>query len=177
MPERTHDADADSVDSRRAWIRGALAQHERPLILYAARLLGDDELARDVVQETFLRMWQADRPAIEGHLAAWLYTVCRNRALDVKKKDRRMQPVSDPRPTTGASQTPFEVVARKEASGHALRALAHLPERQQELVRLKFQGGLSYREIAEITGLSVSNVGYLLHIAIKAVRTELGSAS
>ena len=54
---------------------------------------------------------------------------------------------------------------------HALlRVLATLPMNQQEVVRLKFQAGLSYREISYITGLSVSNVGFLLHTALARLR-------
>ena len=45
-----------------------------------------------------------------------------------------------------------------------------LPPNQQEVIRLKFQHGLSYKEISAVTGLSVSNVGYLLHVAIKRLR-------
>ena len=62
-----------------SWVRGAVARFEGPLTLYAARLLGDAEAARDVVQETFLRLCVQDRAAIEPRLAEWLFTVCRNR--------------------------------------------------------------------------------------------------
>ena len=51
--------------------------------------------------------------------------------------------------------------------------LAHLPDRQKEILRLKFQCGLSYREIGEITSVSTSNVGYLIHTAIRTIREEL----
>jgi RNA polymerase sigma-70 factor (ECF subfamily) len=165
--------DPDAEDHR-AWIRRALADHERALSTYAARLIGDVERARDVVQETFLRLWEADRAEVEDHLAAWLFTVCRRRALDIMKKERRMHPVPNPRPPDVAP-TPFEVLAQRQETGRALRALERLPERQRELVRLKFQAGLSYDEIAKVTGLSPSNVGYLLHVAMKALWSHLGS--
>jgi RNA polymerase sigma-70 factor (ECF subfamily) len=48
-----------------------------------------------------------------------------------------------------------------------------LPANQQEVVRLKFQNSLSYKEISAITGLSVTNVGYLLHTAIQTLRGKL----
>ena len=51
-----------------------------------------------------------------------------------------------------------------------MRLLDRLPDNQQEVIRLKFQNDLSYREISEITGLSVSNVGFLLHVGIKRLR-------
>src|SRR3954447_7360827 len=77
------------------WVRAAVDRFEGPLTLYAARLLGDAEAARDVVQETFLRLCVQDRGPVEGHLAEWLFTVCRNKALDVLRKEGRMARLSD----------------------------------------------------------------------------------
>ena len=48
--------------------------------------------------------------------------------------------------------------------------LARLPENQQEVIRLKFQQGLSYKEISSVTGLSVTNVGFLIHTGLKRLR-------
>ena len=50
-----------------------------------------------------------------------------------------------------------------------------LPDRQQEILRLKFQGGLSYRQIADVMDLTVSNVGFLIHTSIKALREQLAT--
>ena len=61
------------------WVRAAVGRFEGPLTLYATRLLRDVEAARDVVQETFLRLCTQDRAQVESHLAEWLFTVCRNR--------------------------------------------------------------------------------------------------
>ena len=57
-------------DSRTEWVNGALKRYERPLIAYALRITGNLETARDVVQDTFLRLCRADRRAIEGRLGA-----------------------------------------------------------------------------------------------------------
>ena len=53
------------------------------------------------------------------------------------------------------------------------RVIAELPERQQEVIRLRFQDGLSYKEISQITELSVTNVGVVLHNAVKRIRKEM----
>ena len=54
--------------------------------------------------------------------------------------------------------------------GHVLRVLETLPPKQQEVIRLKFQGEMSYKEISEVTQLSVSNVGFLIHAGLKRLR-------
>src|SRR3954471_23684533 len=75
---------------RGTWVREAVARFEGPLLIYASRLLGDAESARDVVQDTFLRLCGQDRSSVDGHLAEWLFTVCRNGARDVVRKEHRM---------------------------------------------------------------------------------------
>ena len=68
---------------------------------------------------------------------------------------------------------PLALVEGAETAGTALRILATLPPNQQEVIRLRFQDGLRYREIAAVTQLSLSNVGYLIHTAIKTIRERL----
>ena len=63
---------------------------------------------------------------------------------------------------------------QQDTAIRVLQSVDRLSENQREVVRLKFQGGLSYKEIAAVTELSVSNVGYLIHTAIKKLRVELG---
>ena len=65
----------------------------------------------------------------------------------------------------------------KNVSGFLLRILGTLPPRQQEVLQLKFQNDLSYQQISEITELSVSNVGVLIHNALKTLRQRYGQAS
>lgn len=165
------------------WVCQALDRHEASLLRYTMRLLGGDvEAARDVVQEAFVKLIQQDRAAVEGHLAPWLYRVCRNAALDRIRKEQRMQ-TSLPEITKGngragrtepaSSDAPAEKAQQPEARSRLLASLADLPERQREVLRLKFQGDLSYREIAEIMDLTVSHVGVLIHTAIQTLRGRL----
>ena len=158
---------------RQAWLTDALRRHERPLVRYASRLLGDVELARDVVQDCFLRLCQQPPQEVDGHVKEWLFTVCRNRAFDHLRKDGRMGALNDAEP---AVEMPDPVAERDEKS-RVLRQVAKLPARQQEVVRLKFQEGMSYREIAAVTSESISNVGYLLHTALKTLRGRLGDVA
>ncbi|HET6884363.1 MAG TPA: sigma-70 family RNA polymerase sigma factor [Pirellulales bacterium] len=156
------------------WLRSVVEGYEGPLVRYAARITGDVERARDVVQDTFLRLCEQDRHELDGRLAEWLYTVCRRRALDVQRKEHRMRAtLPEELDRCSGDAPPQDALERDETNAEVLALLGRLPENQQEVVRLKFQAGLSYREIAGVTGLSVSNVGYLLHVALKAVRKEL----
>ena len=166
MPSQAHEE----------WIRGALERYEKSLCLYARRLLGDAERARDVVQDTFLRLCRERRERIEGHLAEWLFTVCRNRALDLRAKESPMRNLENPRTErlVGAESDPADRAERKEETGRLWRLVERLPKAQREVLLLKFQQGLSYREIGALTGHSVSNVGFLLHRAMGALRERLG---
>ena len=159
----------------RQWIREAFERFESPLLVYARRLVGDAERAQDVVQDTFFKLCRQRREAIEPRLAEWLYTVCRNAALDVRRRDKVMQVTSAEAPhgEAGRDADPGARTERKEETQRALAYLAELPEKQQEVLRLKFRGGLSYKEISRITGESTGNVGWLLHVGLKSLRAKL----
>jgi RNA polymerase sigma factor (sigma-70 family) len=155
-----------------AWIRAAVDRFQGPLTLYAARLLSDADRARDVVQETFLRLCRQDHSVIEERLAEWLFTVCRNRAMDVLRKEGRMTQLSEEQVQlrVGPEPEPSDVVGHREESKRVLDMLERLPNNQREVIRLKFQNGFSYREISRISGHSVTNVGYLIHAGLKTIR-------
>jgi RNA polymerase sigma-70 factor (ECF subfamily) len=157
------------------WVRRAVARFERPLSLYATRLLGDADAARDVVQDTFLRLCGQPRAELESRLAEWLFTVCRHRALDVLRKEGRMTQLSDEqvasRPSSEAN--PADAAADHDAAARVIDLLEHLPASQREVIRLKFQNGFSYREISRISGHTVTNVGYLIHVGLKTLRSQL----
>jgi RNA polymerase sigma factor (sigma-70 family) len=157
------------------WVLLALERYEKPLVRYASAIVGS-ALATDVVQETFLRLCKQEREAVEPHLRAWLFTVCRNRALDMRRDKRLAEPSAEVDVMQSDSPGPSEALERKEAIGRILGALDTLPERQREAVVLKFSGELSYEEIANVLGTSVSNVGVLLHTALKALRQHVEKA-
>ncbi len=161
--------------SRPAWIRSILDRYEGALTRYAARITGNVETARDVVQETFLRLCSQDRAEVDGRVPQWLYTVCRSRALDVRRRRSRMQTLGDETVQTCESgdRDPARVAEHREGAGRVLDALDTLPGNQQEVIRLRFQAGLSYKDIAAVTSLSSSNVGYLIHTGIRAIREKL----
>lgn len=158
-----------------SWVKDAVARFEGPLLLYATRLVRDAETARDVVQDTFLKLCSSDFASIDGHLAEWLFTVCRNRALDVLRKENRMTQMRDEQVhrCLSADPGPLDVALGRDLSSRVLDLLEVLPVNQRDVIRLKFQNGFSYQEISRISGHSVSNVGYLIHAGVKALRLQL----
>ena len=174
---------AGPSQSRDDYLVTLVGRYEGPLILYAQRLLrGDLGRARDVVQEAFLKLCRAARDdwsQVDGHEAAWLYTVCRRAALDVSRKERRMSLMEDETAAVlqSAAPDPAMAVERSESAADVLRMLERLPENQREAIVLKFGHGLSYKEIAQVTGHTVSNVGFLIHAGLKAVRQRLSGAT
>ena len=161
--------------ARLARLQEVVDCHEAALLRYTARIVGNDDRARDIVQDAFLRLWKSDSPPEDSRVAQWLFAVCRNRAIDVVRKERRMDPLTDKAMASAEAGgvSPSEAVERRETRGRLLRMIDDLPPSQQEVIRLKFQNGFSYRQIAGITGKSVSNVGVLLHAAIQALRRKL----
>ncbi len=153
--------------SESQWIVDALIQYEDALIRYATWVLRDAELAREVVQETFLRLCREEPAKVGGYLPQWLFTVCRNLAFDTRRREARMTPLED---TEIGVEPDLE---RKEAVGEIFRLVEKLPKNQREVVYLKFQCDLSYKEISEVTKLSVGNVGLLLHTALRAIRNRV----
>lgn len=154
------------------------AEQQAPLVRYATRLLGGDaDRARDVVQDTFVKLMAQPAGSVDGHAVEWLFTVCRHRALDVLRKEGRMKRFEEGEAerVTTSDPRPGRALEAAELQAALLQLIEHLPRNQQEVVRLKFQNGFSYKEIARITELSVTNVGFLIHTAVAHLRREFAA--
>jgi RNA polymerase sigma-70 factor (ECF subfamily) len=156
-----------------------LQRFEIPLLQYATRITGDRERARDVVQETFIKFQRNGSLDREDKAATWLFTVCRNGALNVCRKERRMMYLDEEliESRVGEQPMPFERLEEEEAAAFLTRIIGTLPPRQQEVLRLKFQNDLSYLQIADITKTTTNNVGVLIHTALKTLRQHYRGAS
>ena len=166
------------MDDKAAWISAALDAHEAALIAYARRLLGDPERARDVVQDAFLRLCRQE-PAHVGDARRWLFTVCRNRALDELRRRKHVEATAEPQVVNGKAghgPTPDVVALKRDSARAAVEALDTLPHKEREVIHLKFREGMSYRQIAEVTGHSLSHVGVLIHTGLKRLRGRLAPA-
>ncbi|MDP3071546.1 MAG: sigma-70 family RNA polymerase sigma factor [Opitutaceae bacterium] len=160
------------------FLERTFAEHHAPLLRYATRLLaGDAERARDVVQDTFVKLMGQPLAAVDGHAVEWLFTVCRHRALDVLRKEGRVMRFAEGQMERVRAAEPRPGRALEQAEIHAaiVGLIERLPANQQEVVRLKFQNGFSYKEISRITALSVTNVGFLIHTAVARLRAEFAA--
>ena len=173
--DMTNGSPPDMVQTQEQFIEWALKEYERPLIGYAQGFVHDWERARDVVQDTFIRLCQQDVAKVRDGVKTWLFTVCRNRALDVLRKDSRLVEMDEkklgkiPANTVAASS----LLEKEEMHQRLEMYLQRLTPNQREVVVLKFQQGLSYEEISRVTGLSNGNVGFLLHNALKRLRERM----
>jgi len=159
-----------------------VSEYEGMLLRYVSRIVLCHEAAQDVVQDTFIKLfknWEKElRPSPE--LSSWLYRVAHNCAVDHLRKETRRNLLHKREakehdefslPDRGADST------INEAAEKAAAALRKLSLREQQLVILKVYEEKSYKEISEITGLTVSNVGYTLHFAMKKLAEELKKES
>lgn len=160
---------------RNNWLHQLVQRYEKPLCQYAYSILHNAETAREIVQDTFLKLCQQSRRKIEPKIPAWLFRVCRNRALDVIRKDHRMVAMDEHQTAElpGNERPPDETANLHDQTRLLMQRLASLPANQQEVIRLKFQQQLSYRQIATVTRLSESNVGFLLHTGLKTLRQQM----
>ncbi len=171
MPVEHHMSDRDPDH---AFLIATLDRFERPLIRYALGIVGEINQARDVAQEVFIKLSQSLATLDRERLAPWLFTVCKNRALDHRRKLKRLVPmeleVLDREPSAQAG--PAEVMEEKELSHALKRWIAQLPDKQREAVQLKFEAGLSYKEISETLKTSIGNVGTLIHLGVANLRQQ-----
>ena len=162
-------------------IEELFAALESPLLNYAFRLVGELSVAEDMVQEAFMKLHAQFEKVREPR--RWLYRTVHNQALNHLRQTDKI--VSLHPQGEGASQTataseatdpqplPDEQIARWEGIGLVRLSLESLDDRSRELIRLKFNEGLSYKEISTRTGLTIGHVGYLLHHALKSIADEL----
>jgi RNA polymerase sigma-70 factor (ECF subfamily) len=184
-------ADADLVRRCARGDEGAyrelVGRLEKPLLAFIRRYVGDDSLAEDLFQETFVRVVRklADfRP--DASLTTWIFTIARNLCLDHLKAKRRHREVSIDAGEGGDRETDYqEALPSPEAGPETLAegledrarlraALADLAEPKREALVLRLFSSLSYSEIARVTGAPVGTVKFRVHDAIQELAKRFG---
>ncbi len=155
-----------------------VSEYEGTLLRFVMRIVQDSGAAQDIVQDAFVRLFRSWTEAWKPSplMLRWLYRVAHNCALDHLRRQRRMEALHMRHAQEEAISHPSSGVLEPTVSPEAERAaeaLRSLSQREQQVVILKVYEEKSYREISEITGLSVSNVGYILHHAMKKLAEQV----
>jgi RNA polymerase sigma-70 factor (ECF subfamily) len=135
--------------------------------------LGNEAHAEDLTSRTFEKAWSA-RARYRRDLAGfstWLISIARNVATDHLRAQRPHLPL-EAADELAAPGTPHDEVSRASDLARLGALLKKLSPREQELVALKYGAEATNRAIAELTGLSESNVGTILHRAVQALRRD-----
>lgn len=158
-----------------------MAEHESALLRYATRILRDPDAAQDVVQDTFIRFngqsQNGARPPAQ--IRAWLYRVTHNNAVDHIRRESRLRLLHERHAEeVDLSDPPAQrrTLEKEELMETILAAVGRLRPAEQQVVILRLQEGLSYREIAEVTRRTEGNVGCILHHAVRKLSGSLKKA-
>ncbi len=155
-----------------------VTEHEEAMLRYATRLLRCPHLAQDAVQNVFIRLfrsWQ-DGWTPSERMRAWLFRATHNEAVDLIRKESRRRDLHGKaaREQTEACADGIHCQETDETRRQrVLESLGRLHPREQQVVLLRLEDGLSYAEIARITGRSEGNVGNILHHAVVKLSRQM----
>jgi RNA polymerase sigma-70 factor (ECF subfamily) len=160
-------------DQRREKIEALFRTYARGVGGYVLARVGGAELAEAITSRVFLIVVRNIEQCRTSE-ASWLWSIVRSE-LARHFRDRKDHAVLDESvPDPGVE--PSEEASRREMQARTRQALARLTEEHQQLVYMKFFLGMSNKAIAAETGLTVSNVGVLIHRALKQLRVYLAPA-
>jgi RNA polymerase sigma-70 factor, ECF subfamily len=158
---------------------------ERPIYALAYRVIGREEEARDVAQETFLRAFRALK-GFKGQakFSSWLYRITLNLCRDWIRRERRTPVSQAPEGVDiielAGEATPSEsiedLVSRHELGRVVGKAMSQLPEEQRTAIILKEYHGLTFQEIAELLDCPLSTVKTRLYQGLTVLRKQLREA-
>ena len=136
--------------------------------------VGDDELAQDLTATTFEKAWKKRQQyrGTQEEFVGWLYAIARNVAYDHFRRKKDVVPLDDALLHSASGSVP-EAVAQKIEFGRLVHFIQQLPEREQEIITLKYGADLNNRQIAKQLNLSESNVGSILHRTVKKLREQM----
>ena len=161
---------------------GALIrEHQRSVLLLALRMSrGDEQLAREVVQKTFLKAWtHRDGFRGEASFKTWVlriaHNLCSNELRRAWRK-RELTPVDrggEPAELGSVEPRAFDALAVAQARGLLRDAVEALPGRQRSVVLLRVYQELSFREVGEVCGITPNNAKVSFHHAVRNIRRFL----
>lgn len=132
-----------------------------------------NDLAASVFERALTHLHQYDPR--KAQIQTWLFAIARNLAINHWKSEKETLPLEDDL-SLPDDPSPEEIVILIQDKERALQAVRRLDGRSREILALKFGGPLTNREIAELTGLTVSNVGIILYRSLLKLRTLLAAS-
>lgn len=140
------------------------------LFRYLQRLTGDEDVAEDIAQESFVRLLRQTLP--EEEIRPWLFTVAMNLVRDrARKHERRQRLLTSAPDLVTRTPLPDEDVERAERIAAVRDVLERLPERDRQLLLMR-EEGFKYEEIARVIGVAPASVGTLIARALKKFVAE-----
>src|SRR5438094_6701753 len=161
---------------QRGELRELFERHKDKVYSIALRYAGDETMAMDIAQETFLKLFSGIRSFRgDSSFESWLYRLVVNSCFDQKRRTRRLMPLVDE--LLDALQAPgasvLDEVLRNELSSRVRSAVGSLPPEQRMVIVLRYTQGLSYDEIAAILGCSSGTVASRLNRVHKILERRL----
>lgn len=161
LVERMCDGDSSAVPV-------IVSRFERKLLVYAQRIVGCEDLAKDICQEVFVRL--ITRPPLtlqNGQLGPWLFRVARNLAIDVWRR-RRFEVFGEELPETShESAMPFMNMSKEHDKALLRRLIKQLPEKYRQVVELRVYAERPYREIAKVLDMPQGTALWCYHESIR----------
>ena len=141
---------------------------------YMMKSGSDASLAEEIAQDVMVTLWRKSDmfDPSRASVATWIYTIARNRRIDILRKQRRPEPEDL---TWGPEAEPdsADVMELQQESARLGAALAELPQKQRDLVARAYFGDLSHREIAEQTGLPLGTIKSRIRLALERLRHNM----
>lgn len=141
-------------------------RYQKPLIYFLRGILRDEEEILDCAQEAFLaafrNLWKYS-PAQAHTFRAWLYTIARNKAIDLMRKKKKEVPLPIDENFIDPQEGPEEAWLTKERATQVQEVLSELPEHYRQVLYLRYQQELAYEEISLVLNIPVSSVKTHLH--------------
>ncbi|MDQ7816598.1 MAG: sigma-70 family RNA polymerase sigma factor [Melioribacteraceae bacterium] len=150
--------------------------YKQRLISYLIKLSGDRKAAEDLFQETLVKVWHGlPKYSEQNKFSSWLFSIAHNTAMDALRKNGKneiFEQVEEPDNFVSATN-PYQEMINAETLEMISNAVDKFPAKQKEVFLLRIHGGMTFKEIADITGESLNTVLSHMHYSVKKLRKIL----
>jgi RNA polymerase sigma-70 factor (ECF subfamily) len=168
-----------AVKDHEQMIQAIVTEHEAVLLRYATRILVNRHHAQDVVQNVFVKLFKAWHEGLKAgpQLKSWLFKVTHNEAVDHIRREARLKVLHEKQEVESAVESDTRhdsgTMTDDERRAVVLKNLGMLSSSERQVLVLRLDNGMTYEQIASITGMSLNSVGVVLHNAVKKMSAIL----